>query len=90
MRSLIAVALVVVAAVAGCSKSRCEKYADWEWKCGNYPEREKEITLKLAEGMCVAADNGEKALERFRKEADCAAKAKDCAEYKACEATVDD
>jgi hypothetical protein len=77
-------ALLVVAALAACSKSKCEKYADWEWKCGNYPEREKQITLKLAEGMCSAAENGEKSLERFRKEADCAAKAKDCAEYKAC------
>lgn len=83
-------ALLLVVALAGCGKSKCEKYADWEWKCGNFPASEKEITLKLAEGMCSAAENGEKGLERFAKEAECAAKAKDCAEYKACGDAITD
>ncbi|HEX5062976.1 MAG TPA: hypothetical protein VFV99_26560 [Kofleriaceae bacterium] len=76
--------VLLVLALAACSKSKCEKYADWEWKCGNYPADQKEITLKLAQGMCVAGENGEKGAERFAKEAECALKAKDCAEYKAC------
>jgi hypothetical protein len=76
--------LFVLVVLAACSKSKCEKYADWEWKCGNFPADQKDITLKLAEGMCTAAEKGEKQLERFAKEADCALKAKDCAEYKAC------
>ena len=76
--------ILVAVFAAGCGKSKCEKYADWEWKCGNFPASEKEITLKLAEGMCEAAENGEKGLVRFSKEADCAAKAKTCEEYKAC------
>ena len=79
-----ALLFVALAALAACSKSKCEKYADMEWKCGNYPANEKEITMKLSEGMCSAAENGEKELQRFAKEADCAVKAKDCAEYKAC------
>ena len=75
--------LALVLALPACGKSKCEKYADMEWKCGNYPESEKDITLKMAEGMCEAADK-EKTLARFAKEADCAEKAKDCAAYKAC------
>ena len=81
--------LFVVVALAACGKSKCEKYADWEWKCGNYPADQKEITLKLAEGMCEAGESGEKGAERFKAEAACATKAKDCAEYKACTDAID-
>ena len=81
--------LAVVLTAAACGKSKCEKYAEWEWKCGNFPANEKDITLKMAEGMCAAAENGEKGLERFAKEAECALKAKDCAEYAACGEAID-
>ncbi len=83
------VILSLALAAAACSKSKCEKYAEWEWKCGNFPADQKDITLKLAEGMCTAADNGEKQLQRFAQEANCALKAKDCAEYKACSEAID-
>ena len=66
--------LALLLALPACGKSKCEKYADMEWKCGNYPESEKDITLKMAEGMCEAAGQ-EKTLARF---------AKDCDAYKAC------
>ncbi len=80
--------LALLVPVAACGKSTCEKYADMEWKCGNYPETEKDITKALAQGMCEAADSGKKDLgemaDHFKKEAACAAKYTDCAEYKAC------
>jgi len=85
---MIRLGLAVVLALAACGKSKCEKYADMEWKCGKFPASEKDITLKLAEGMCEASDS-DKALAKFAKEADCAAKAKDCAAYKACTDAVD-
>ena len=84
-----ALPFLLVGALTACSKSKCEKYADWEWKCGNYPAEQKEITLKLAEGMCSAGENGEAAAKRFVKEAECAVKAKDCAEYKACTQAIE-
>jgi hypothetical protein len=71
--------------VAGCSKTKCEKYADIEVKCGGIPAKEEDITRKLAEGMCEAADKDKSELaQHFKKEAECAAKFSDCAQYKAC------
>lgn len=86
---------LVVSVLAGlfvlpaCGKSTCEKYADMEVKCGNYPAAEKEITHDLAQGMCMAADSEsdpavKEMAEHFAKEAACAKKTSDCAEYKAC------
>ncbi|HSD90957.1 MAG TPA: hypothetical protein VLB44_25710 [Kofleriaceae bacterium] len=82
-------ALLVVAAllVAGCGKSKCEKYAEIEWKCGNNPADEKDVTLRISEGFCEAADH-DKAMAHFAKEADCAAKFTTCEEYKQCTAAV--
>ena len=77
--------LVITVFVVGCGKSKCEKYADMEWKCGNYPAKEEDMTRKLAEGMCEAADSDKSEIsQHFKKEADCAAKFSDCTQYKAC------
>jgi hypothetical protein len=75
--------VLLVLALAACGKSKCEKYAAMEWKCGNYPASEKEMTLQLAEGFCEAADV-DKTMAKFGKEADCATKFTDCAEYEKC------
>jgi len=81
MKKLLVGALLVV----GCSKSKVEKYVDMEWKCGNYPAKEEDMTRKLAEGMCEAADTDKSEFaQHFKKEAECAAKFSDCAQYKAC------
>ena len=42
-------------ALAGCSKSRCENYADMEIKCGGYPKSEEDITRAMAEGACESS-----------------------------------
>jgi hypothetical protein len=81
MTKLVLVGLFVV----GCGKSECEKYADMEWKCGNYPAKEEDITRKLSEGMCEAAKTEKSEFaQKFKKEAECAAKFSDCTQYKAC------
>jgi len=85
-------ALPVAAALlasAGCGKSECQKYADMEWKCGDYPAKEEDITRQMAEGMCEGAksiDEDKSGLgAHFKAEAACATKhANDCAAYKAC------
>jgi hypothetical protein len=85
--------LVPLALLAACGKSTCEKYADMEWKCGNYPASEKDITKALAQGMCEAAESQNAELkdmgDHFKKEAACAAKFTDCAQYKACTDAVE-
>lgn len=90
MRTVVALASLLVLAVApACGKSTCEKYADMEVKCGQYPENEKQITHDLAQGFCMAADSDDdpaakEMAEHFKAEAACAKKTSDCAEYKAC------
>lgn len=77
--------LLIAVLVSACGKSQCEKYADMEWKCGNYPAKEEDITRKLSEGMCEAAKTEKSEFaQKFTKEAECAAKFSDCAQYKAC------
>jgi hypothetical protein len=87
MRSIL-IALPFVLAATACGKTECEKYADMEWKCGNYPASEETITRQAAQGMCMGAkdmeDDTSGVVEHFRKEAACAAKHSDCAAYKAC------
>ena len=36
-------------AAAGCGKTECQKYADMEWKCGDYPAKEEDITRQMAD-----------------------------------------
>jgi hypothetical protein len=75
----------LVAALTACSKSRCEKYADMEIKCGGIPKSEEAMTRKLAEGMCESADSEKSEISNmFKAEAECAAKHSDCAGYEAC------
>jgi hypothetical protein len=78
--------LAGVVALAGCSKSRCEKYADMEIKCGGYPKSEEDFTRAMAEGACESMDKNDKVIgAHIQHEADCAAKhMNDCAAYKAC------
>lgn len=92
--SLLATALSVLTlalglAGTGCSKSKCEKYADMEVKCGSIPEGERDLTRQLAQGMCAASESGDDPDmagmdKRFLAEAACAAKTDDCAAYKVC------
>jgi hypothetical protein len=88
-----ALALLVAAAAAamlfltGCGKSTCEKYAEIEWKCGDNPADEKDVTLRISEGFCEAADR-DKAMAHFAGEADCAAHFTTCEAYKKCTAAV--
>ncbi|MBA3457757.1 MAG: hypothetical protein H0T42_32040 [Deltaproteobacteria bacterium] len=85
---LVALPLASLLAAAGCGKTECEKYADMEWKCGNYPAKEEAITRQMAQGMCVGAKDlkdDELGLgAKFKAEAECAKKHDDCAGYKAC------
>ncbi len=76
-----------------CAKTTCEKYADMEVKCGEYPENEKQITHDLSQGFCMAADSDDdpaakEMTEHFRQEAECAKTAADCAAYKACKSAL--
>jgi len=83
-------ALVLVVCLAACGKSRCEKYADMEIRCGGYPASEEDITRKLAEGMCETTDSVDTSISKnIEHEADCAVKftkkdGADCYGYKQC------
>ena len=84
-----AIALAALLVAPACGKSTCERYADMEVKCGNYPDSEKEITHDLAQGFCMAADSdddpaAQEMVAHFKAEAECAKKHSDCAAYKAC------
>jgi hypothetical protein len=83
------VSALALFAVAACGKSTCEKYADMEVKCGNYPADEKQITRDLAQGFCMAADSdddpaAQEMAAHFKAEAECAKQHSDCVAYKAC------
>jgi len=80
-------AFLLLLALAACGRSKCEKYADMEWKCGHFPANEKDMTLQMAQGFCAAADS-DKAMARFGKEADCATKFTTCEDYKKCTGAV--
>lgn len=85
-------ALVIAVLAVGCGKSRCEKYAELEIRCGGYPASEEALTRKLAEGMCETTGSVDKSLAApIEHEADCAEKhfqkdGADCAGYNACKA----
>jgi hypothetical protein len=83
------VLLVLAVLVVGCGKSRCEKYAEMEIRCGGFPKSEEDMTRKLAEGMCESAEEMGDVGKHFAVEADCAAKhlgkdGADCHGYKQC------
>jgi hypothetical protein len=84
--------LLLILMAAGCGKSRCEKYAEMQVRCGGNPKSEDDVTRTVSEGFCEQADtiNAEFAA-RKRREADCAVRflkkdTADCAGYKACKA----
>jgi hypothetical protein len=79
-------AAVVAAALAACGKSKCEKYADMEWKCGHYPEAEKSVTKMAAEAFCEASDDDKKLLGPLMKAEVACAKYDDCESYVKCKA----
>jgi len=84
------IALAIGLFAAGCGKSRCEKYAEMEIRCGGYPASEEDLTRKLAEGMCETTGSVDKALAApVEHAADCAVKflgkdTADCGGYKQC------
>ncbi|MDX2091735.1 MAG: hypothetical protein SFX73_27995 [Kofleriaceae bacterium] len=88
--------LLALVAVTGCGKATCEKYADMEWQCGNYPADEKNITRVLSQGACEAGTSSPNREERavmeiYAREGECAAKHPgDCAAYEACKNALRD
>jgi hypothetical protein len=82
--------LLVFALLTGCGKSRCEKYAEMEVRCGGYPKSEEKLTRQLSEGMCETTGSVDKSLAApVEHGADCAEKFlksdyADCAGYKKC------
>jgi len=95
MKQLAALLVVSFLLASGCGArdDTCKNYAAMEWKCGDFPESEKAMTLKLAEGMCAEARGSNKKddfSEMFRRDAECARKAKDCAAYTACKDATSD
>lgn len=93
---LVAASLIALFAATACGKSTCEKYADMEWQCGNYPEDEKDITLVLSQGACEAGNTSTNPEERavmeiYAREGECASKhAGDCKAYAACKDALRD
>ncbi len=86
---LAALPLASLLVAPGCGKTECQKYADMEWKCGDYPAKEESITRQMAEGMCEGAkemeDDKSGLGAHFKAEAACAKKhPDDCKAYKAC------
>jgi hypothetical protein len=88
MRIALVFASLVIA--AACGKSRCEKYAEMEVRCGGYPKAEEDLVRTMSEGMCETTDTVEKELAApVEHAADCAAKflkkdSADCHGYKQC------
>ena len=93
MRFAVLFAAALALPLSACGKSTCQKYADMEVKCGEYPAAEKDMTHDLAQGFCMAADSdndpaAKEMSEHFKAEAKCAEKTSDCAEYRDCVAAV--
>jgi len=93
MRTLALLLSLAALALPACGKSTCDKYADMEVKCGDFPASEQTMTHDLAQGFCMAADSEEdpaakEMIEHFKAEAECAKKTSDCSEYKACTGAI--
>lgn len=87
------ITLAALLAAPACAKTTCEKYADMEVKCGEYPANEREITHDLSQGFCMAANSeddpaAKEMIAHFKQEAECATKSSDCAAYKACKTAL--
>lgn len=92
MRAALVAVLFTITAAAGCGASTCETYADKELACGGYPESERELTHKMAQGFCMAADAESPRTDfgqRITRKAACASRP-DCAAYLACKQAIDD
>jgi len=87
---LVAAPLLALLAIAACGKPVCETYADMEWKCGNYPANEKDITMTLAHAACTTGASSPRPADReamaiYAQEGECAKEhSDDCAAYHAC------
>jgi hypothetical protein len=83
-------ALVVVPVLLACGEGKpdeCAVYARRDFECGGYPEREREITLRLAEGFCreIRAGNEDlQGLTSVKAGPRCATTTTTCEAYKAC------
>jgi hypothetical protein len=69
-------ALVLAALLAACHHpSKCERFADWEAKCGESAQSERETTRTIARGACEAATSGDPAVAKagaaFARQAEC-------------------
>ena len=83
-------AVLTFLALAACGSSapdECATYAKRDFECGGYPQSEKAITLKLAEGFCREIKSGNKDLDMLagvKAGPGCAKSTTTCDAYKAC------
>ncbi len=92
MRAILVAALLLAALLAGCGDKAatvCDKYAQLEWDCGDYPAAEKQLTLQMAKAMCEGAlregDEAQEMAAMFRDEIACAKTSSSCEAYRACQ-----
>jgi hypothetical protein len=82
-------AIVVLGlALAGCSKSRCEKYGDMQLKCGHLNDNQEGKAMRLGLVKVCESSSSKSSLKtiavHMQKEADCADQHDDCVSYRAC------
>ncbi len=86
-RTLAALTSLVLAACGSSGPDECATYAKRDFECGGYPQSEKAITLKLAEGFCREIKSGNKELDMLtciKAGPGCAKSTSTCEAYKAC------
>lgn len=88
MRTLAVIGCVLFVWSCGDDKpqsSTCARYGRMEAKCGDFPDKERADTAKVAEAFCIAAHRDkEEDVLAIRAESVCADKHTDCKSYKAC------
>ncbi len=81
------VAILACLLALGCTsetEKKCEKYAELEVRCGDFPKDQRDMTKKLAQGFCEEALGGNDMLN-LKPEVACAQKHSSCAEYLVCQ-----
>lgn len=86
-RTFAVLTFLALAACGSGAPDECATYAKRDFECGGYPQSEKAITLKLAEGFCREVKNGNKDLDMLtgiKAGPGCAKSTSTCEAYKAC------
>ena len=87
LRPFAVLTFLALAACGSGAPDECATYAKRDFECGGYPQSEKAITLKLAEGFCREVKNGNKDLDMLtgiKAGPGCAKSSSTCEAYKAC------